>query len=72
MLVCWGAGVAELGGGSVVHDGVTVVAGPQADAVLQRLAEGPMVLDPFTVDCVAERLTAFVAERERAGVALPG
>src|SRR5688500_18523723 len=71
-LICWGAGVAELpGAGRSFRDGVTVIAAPQADAVLAALVEDAVVLDPFTVDCVTERLAASVAERERAGCRCP-
>jgi hypothetical protein len=60
MLICWGAGIDDLSGG--LQDGVLVVVGRQAHEVLTKVdAER---LDPFTIDCAAERIETFVQTRD--------
>ena len=63
MVMCWGAGVDDVPGGSSLHDGVLVIVGRQAHQALATL--DAQNLDLFTIDCAAERIETFVQSRDR-------
>ena len=62
MLICWGPGIGDLAGQAVLHGDVLVAAGRDARRLLRDLDRDPV--DPFTIDCIAERLEAYVRSRD--------
>jgi hypothetical protein len=62
MVMCWGAGIDDVPGGSSLHDGVLVVVGRQSHQALAKL--DARHLDPFTIDCAAELVETFVQLRD--------
>lgn len=62
VVICWGPGIGDLADKPLLRGEVLVAAGREAARLLGRVQGN--ALDAFTIDCLAERIEAYVRSRD--------